>query len=55
MAIPTSRTTRRTLALSPKEAPLSKLLVGAAQELGKDTPESDSLVLASLVAGPSSS
>jgi len=38
-------TTPRTLALSPKEAPLSKLLVGAAQEIGRDKSADDCLLL----------
>ena len=45
MAVPTTPTTPCALAPSPEEVPISKLLVGAAQEIGRDKPEDDRLVL----------
>jgi len=45
MTTPTTPTTPRTLALSPEEAAVCKLLIDAAQEIDKDKPEDDRLVL----------
>ena len=45
MTIPTPPTKPHTLAASPKEAPVSKLLVGAVQEISKDKPADNRLIL----------
>ena len=45
MTIPTPPTNPRSLTPSPKVSPVSKLLAGAAQEIGKDKPEDGRLVL----------
>jgi len=45
MTIPAPPTNPHTLAPSPKETPVSKLLVSAAQEISKYKPEDEALVL----------